>query len=539
MLLAVKKYGTIIKSPYRRGIIMLRISNIKLSVTESEENLLEIVKKSYKIKEVKSFRISKKSIDARKKDNVFFVYSVDVKTDNDRKYTGKNAVVVEEEKYIFPECKNKNKKVVIAGAGPAGLMCALMLSRAGMNVTLLERGKCVEERKKDVVRFFESGQLDENSNIQFGEGGAGTFSDGKLTTGISDMRIKKVLEEFHLHGAPEEILYLSKPHVGTDNLYNMVRSIRNEIIKNGVEILFSTQFTDIVTENNTLKAVKIKTDNGESEIKADALVIATGHSARDTFEMLKERSVPMEKKAFSVGVRIEHSREKIDKSQYGDFYKYLGAADYKLSVHLESGRGVYTFCMCPGGEVIASASENGGVVTNGMSLYARDGENSNSALLVSVMPTDFEDDDVLSGMYFQREIEKKAFLAGGSNYKAPAQYVGDLLGEKCARKVKPTYRPGVVFTELKDILPDFVINAIKEAIPLLDKKLRGFADANAVLTAPETRSSSPVRILRDGETLQSAVLGIYPCGEGAGYAGGITSAAVDGIRVAEKIALSE
>lgn len=518
---------------------MLRISNIKLPVTESEETLSEIVRQTYKIKNLKSFKISKKSIDARKKDNVFFVYSVDVETENDSKYIGKNAVIVDEEKYTFPECVNKNKHIVIAGAGPAGLMCALMLSRVGMRVTLVERGKCVEERRTDVERFFKSGILDENSNIQFGEGGAGTFSDGKLTTGINDIRIRKVLEEFHQHGAPGEILYLSKPHIGTDNLYHMVKNIRNEILQNGGQILFSACLTDVEIKNNSFKSAIVREGKKTYSIDADALVIAAGHSARDVFEMLKKHNVPMEQKAFSVGVRIEHRREMIDKSQYGDFHKYLGAADYKLAVHLPSGRGVYTFCMCPGGEVVASASENGGVVTNGMSLYARNGENSNSALLVSVTPKDFGSDDVLAGMYLQREIEKKAYEAGGKNYNAPSQTVGGLLGYDCDEIVKPTYRPGVKSAKLSDVLPDYVVNSIKEALPLLDKKLKGFASGSAVLTAPETRSSSPVRIIRDKETLQSAVSGIYPCGEGAGYAGGITSAAVDGIKVAEKIALSK
>lgn len=518
---------------------MLRISNIKLPVTEDESKLSELVRKMYKIKTVKSFKIFRKSIDARKKDNVVFVYTVDVETENDSKYIGKNAVIVNEEKYTFPECVDKNKHVVIVGAGPAGLMCALMLSRSGMKVTLIERGKCVEERKADIERFFESGILDENSNVQFGEGGAGTFSDGKLTTGINDIRIRKVLEEFCSHGAPEEILYLAKPHVGTDNLYHMVKNIRNEILQNGGEVLFSTCLMDVIIENSSFKAAIVQEGEKTYSINADALVIAAGHSARDVFKMLKSHNVPMEQKAFSVGVRIEHRREMIDVSQYGEFHKYLGAADYKLAVHLPSGRGVYTFCMCPGGEVIASASENGGVVTNGMSLYARDGENSNSALLVSVTPKDFGSDDVLAGVYLQREIEKKAYKAGGECYKAPSQTVGELLGNSCDETVKPTYRPGVKKAKLDDVLPDYVIDSIKEALPLLDKKLKGFASGSAVLTAPETRSSSPVRIIRDKETLQSAVSGIYPCGEGAGYAGGITSAAVDGIKVAEKIALSK
>ena len=514
---------------------MIRISNIKIPVSESEENLAETVRKMYGIREIKSFRILKKSIDARRKNAVVFVYSVDIETENDEKYLGKNVSKVTYDEYKFPECKNRDKHIIVAGMGPAGLMCALILAKSGVKVTVLERGKCVEERKKDTERFFSERVLDENSNVQFGEGGAGTFSDGKLITGISDFRIRKVLKEFYAHGAPEEILYTAKPHIGTDNLCNMVRNMRKSIIEHGGAVKFSHTLTDIIIENGTLTGAEV-TCNGEKEIiKADAVVLATGHSARDTFEMLKRRNVPMERKSFSVGVRIEHKQSVINESQYGDSAKYLGAADYKLSVHLPSGRGVYTFCMCPGGEVIASASEKGGVVTNGMSRYKRDGENANSAVLVNVTPDDFSGDDVLAGMYFQRETEQKAFKAGGENYNAPAQTVGDFLGTEEKKHINPTYCPGVTFTELEKVLPPFAVNAIREALPMLDKKLHGFADGGAVMTAPETRSSSPVRILRSSETLQSDIKGLFPCGEGAGYAGGITSAAVDGIKVAEKI----
>ncbi len=517
---------------------MIRISDIKVSPGFDEKKLKETVQKKYGIKNIKSFCIVKKSIDARKKNAVKIIYSADVKTENDKKYIGKNICEISQEKYSFPKCINKEKKVIIAGTGPAGLMCGLMLARAGINVIMLERGKCVEERKLDILNFFENGKLNENSNVQFGEGGAGTFSDGKLTTGINDFRIRKVLEEFYAHGAPEEILYLSKPHVGTDNLYNMVKNIRNDILEQGGEIRFSHTLSDIVISGGAVKGVKVSHNGNEYEIEADAVVLATGHSARDTFEMLKKHNVPMEQKAFSIGVRIEHKQQMINAAQYGEFADFLGAADYKLAVHLPSGRGVYTFCMCPGGEVIASASEKGGVVTNGMSMYARDKENANSAVLVNVSPADFKSDDVLAGMYMQREIERKAYLAGGKNYKAPAQHVGDFLGTGTENNVVPTYKPGVVWCELSTILPAFAVDSLKEALPLMDKKLKGFASPGAVMTAPETRSSSPVRIIRDKESLQSEIAGLYPCGEGAGYAGGITSAAVDGIKIAEKIAQS-
>lgn len=514
---------------------MLRISNIKIPASENEETLPEAVRKKYGIRELKSFKIVKRSIDARRKSAVMYTYSVDIETENDKKYIGKNVSEIKNEKYVFPKCKPSEKRIIVVGTGPAGLMCALMLARSGAKVTVLERGKCVEERKADTEKFFNERMLDENSNVQFGEGGAGTFSDGKLTTGINDIRVGKVLEEFCAHGAPEEILYSAKPHIGTDNLYNMVRNIRKSIIESGGDVRFSHTLTDIIIENGAVTAAEVSVGDERKIIKADAVVLATGHSARDTFEMLKKRNVPMERKPFSVGVRIEHRQSVINESQYGDFAKYLGAADYKLSVHLPSGRGVYTFCMCPGGEVIASASEKNGVVTNGMSRYARDGENANSAVLVNVTPKDFESDDVLAGMYFQRELERKAFVLGGGNYNAPVQTVGDFLGVGASDNVTPTYRPGVTFAKIDDVLPRFVTEALREALPEFDKKIKGFADGGAVITAPETRSSSPVRVVRDAQTLQSEIKSLYPCGEGAGYAGGITSAAVDGIKVAEKI----
>ncbi len=515
---------------------MLRITNIKLSPDEDEKELSEIVKKKYKIKKIKSFKISKKSVDARRKNDVHYVYAVDVETENDKKYIGKNVQPHNELKYVFPQGTKPNKPVVIAGMGPAGMMCALTLAKNGVKVIVCERGKCVEERKKDVEHFWETGELNPTSNVQFGEGGAGTFSDGKLTTGINDFRIAYVLEEFYKHGAPEEILYQAKPHIGTDKLCSMATSIREDIKENGGEIRFSTLVSDIIIENNRVCGVKVVCDDTEEIIETDNLVLAVGHSARDTFEMLKNKGIQMIRKPFSVGARIEHSQEMINKSQYGEFYDKFGAADYKLSVHLDNGRSVYTFCMCPGGYVVASASEEGGIVTNGMSCFKRDGKNANSALLVNIVPEDFEGDDVLAGMYFQREIEQKAYKIANNTYKAPAQRVGDFIGtENNGEEIEPTYRPGVTWVKLDEILPKFVVSSMKEAIVELDKKLHGFANPGAVLTAPETRSSSPVRIVRDKETMQSATVGLYPCGEGAGYAGGITTAAVDGVKVAESI----
>ena len=518
---------------------MLRITNIKLSPAYGEESLADTIRKKYGIKEIKSLKIAKKSVDARRKNDVHYVYAVDIETENDKKYVGKNISLHKEQTYEFPKGNIPEKPVVIAGMGPAGMMCALTLAKNGVKVIVCERGKCVEERRQDVEAFWNGGRLDPSSNVQFGEGGAGTFSDGKLTTGINDFRIKYILNEFYMNGAPEEILYQAKPHIGTDNLCKMARAIREDIIRHGGEVKFSTTVTDIITENGKITGVKIMSGGAESIIETDNLVLAIGHSARDTFEALKNKGIRMERKPFSVGARIEHSQEMINKSQYGEFYNCMGAADYKLSTHLESGRSVYTFCMCPGGYVVASASEEGGIVTNGMSCFKRDGENANSAVLVNITPDDFPGDDVLAGMYFQRELEQRAYKAAGGTYKAPAQRVGEFMGNELnGTNVSPTYRPGVTWTSLSEIFPEFVTASMREAISVFDKKLKGFAHPGAVLTAPETRSSSPVRILRNKETMQADIKGLYPCGEGAGYAGGITSAAVDGVKVAERIILN-
>jgi len=493
---------------------MLRITNIKLPPLADEKTLPEIVKKKYGIRNIKKFKISKKSVDARRKNDVHYVYAVDVKTENDSRYVSKNVTLHEEKRYIFPKGRVPEKPVVIAGMGPAGMMCALALAKNGVKVIVCERGKCVEERKCDVESFWENGILNPSSNVQFGEGGAGTFSDGKLTTGINDERIAYVLEEFYKHGAPEEILYQSKPHIGTDKLCDMAAAIRKDIIECGGEVLFSTTVTDIIIENDKICGVKIVSGSNEEIIETDNLVLAIGHSARDTFEMLNEKGIKMIRKPFSVGARIEHSQQMINRSQYGEFYDKFGAADYKLSIHLDSGRSVYTFCMCPGGYVVASASEEGGIVTNGMSHFKRDGKNANAALLVNITPEDFEGDDVLAGMKFQREIEQRAYSVANKTYKAPAQRVGDFIGVKNeGEQIEPTYKPGVTWVNIDDVLPKFVADAMKEAIVKLDNKLHGFASPGAVLTAPETRSSSPIRILRDKETMQADIMGLYPCGE--------------------------
>lgn len=527
---------------------MIRISNIHLPVDYTYANLENKVCRQLGInsKAIKHLSIYRKSIDARKKSDIHFILSADVFLDiNENKVLSKakcrNAQIAEQYEYKSLKFGSKiSKSPLIVGAGPAGLFAALILAQSGAEPILIERGKQVEKRIKDVENFWLSGKLNTESNVQFGEGGAGTFSDGKLNTGTKDTRARKVLIEFAKHGAPQEILFNSKPHIGTDKLRNTVRNIRNEIINLGGKVLFESKLTNIIFKDNKVTGAEIETDGSKKIIETDNIILAVGHSARDTFEMLYNLKLPIEQKAFSIGARIEHLREKIDKSQYGDFAgnKNLGAAPYKLNVHLKNGRGVYTFCMCPGGQVVAAASENERLVTNGMSNFARNDINSNSALLVGITPEDFCSEHKLAGMYLQRELEHKAFIFGGGNYNAPVQLVGDFLGNKKSSSfgdVLPSYKPGTEFCKMDDILPEYICDSMREAIVLMNNKLQGFSDNDALLTGIETRSSSPIRILRD-ESMQSVKLkGLYPCGEGAGYAGGIVSAAVDGIKCAEKI----
>lgn len=420
-----------------------------------------------------------------------------------------------------------------------GLFAAYTLARNGAKPILVEQGKCVEERIKDVEFFKQEGILNTLSNVQFGEGGAGTFSDGKLTTGVNDIYCNKVLELFYEFGAPESILYTSKPHIGTDNLINIVKNIRNEIVHMGGEVLFNTKFVDFDIENDEIIGITLKNieSNEIYNMQTSNVVLAIGHSARDTFEKLYEKNVNMKRKNFSVGVRIEHKQEMINRAQYGEKTKLkLPPAEYKLAYHGKE-RSCYTFCMCPGGEVVASSSEENTIVTNGMSKFARDGENANSAVLVNIVPEDFEGSSPLAGIYFQKELEEKAFLLGGRNYNAPIQRVEDFFNNSRTNhigSITPTYKPGVTFSNLNDLLPNFVSETLKEGIKYFDTKLKGFADADAILTAVETRSSSPVTIVRN-EFGQANIAGLYPCGEGAGYAGGIMTAAVDGIKCAIKI----
>lgn len=509
---------------------MIKISNIKIREDLSQEELFLKIFKKYKINksDVLEKRITKKSIDARNKADIFYNYTVELKCKNENKI--KNVQKVEDDKQLEILVKRTSKiKPVVIGAGPAGLFAALTLAQNGIKPIVIEQGKKVEERKKDVDEFLKTGKLNTSSNVQFGEGGAGTFSDGKLTSGIHNPLCKKVLQEFYNFGAPEQILYINKPHIGTDNLINIVKNMRNKIIELGGEFLFSEKVVDFEIENSKICAVLCSSGK---RIETDSVILAIGHSARDTFEKLYEKGVKMEKKNFSVGVRIEHKQEMINKSQYGEITKLkLPPAEYKLAYHGEE-RSCYTFCMCPGGTVMASSSEENTIVTNGMSKFARDGENANSAVLVNVTPDDFKGDSPLEGIYFQKELEEKAFKLGGSNYFAPIQRFEDFEKNRKSTfigEIKPTYKPGVTLSNLNEILPEFVSKTLIEGINHFEKSIKGFANPDAILTGLETRSSSPVQITRD-ENKVSNIKGLYPCGEGAGYAGGIMSAAVDGIK---------
>lgn len=518
---------------------MILINNLNLALNTDFSDLKPIAAKALKTDAANIIKASlyRKSVDARKKTDVHFCCSVLCEVKGQEKVylkRCKNAQEFKEKEYVWQKANFTPKnRPVIAGFGPAGMFAALTLAKAGLKPIVLERGDDVDTRTKKVEDFFRGKPLDGDSNVQFGEGGAGTFSDGKLNTGIKNPRCRTVLKVLNFHGAPDKILYEAKPHIGTDILVNVVKSIRKEIISLGGEVRFNTKLSSIKINGKKLCSV---TANGE-EIPCDTLILATGHSARDTFKMLCESGIKMEQKPFAMGVRIEHLQKDINKALYGDFSEseYLSAADYKLAVHLENGRGVYTFCMCPGGEVINASSEADGLAVNGMSKSQRNGSNANSALLVNVTPEDFASDDVLAGCYLQEKIEKAAYNI--ENGVAPITTVGQFVfGEKPEiGKVKPTVKPRYTFADFRKIFPPFILESLKEGILAFDKKINGFADKYALLTAPETRSSSPVRINRDENFESVSLEGLFPCGEGAGYAGGIVSAAVDGISVAERI----
>lgn len=494
--------------------------------------------------EISVLRIAKRSVDARKKTDVHFTVSVELEVGNEAailaKYPQNKVCEVTDTPYMIPTAAERVHRPVVVGFGPAGMFAALYLAQCGLKPTVIERGSDIDTRTKAVENFRKNGILSEHTNVQFGEGGAGTFSDGKLTTGIRDPRIKHIFRELVRFGAPDEILYLAKPHIGTDILRNVVRNLRQEMIRLGGEVIFDAKLTKLIVKDDAVRGVVYSRNGDEHELTTDSVILAVGHSARDTFGYLHDSGITMEQKVFAMGVRIEHLQADVNRSLYGSFagHTALPPAEYKFAVHLPDGRSLYTFCMCPGGHIMAAASEPGTVVTNGMSLHARDAENANSALLVNVTPAELHSSDPLAGAALQLKIERAAFELGGRNYHAPVTLAGDLLDRKPSigiGRIRPGYLPGVKPCDISGLFPEFITETLREGLPLLAKKADFFAEREAVLTAPETRSSSPVRIVRGSDLCSISLKGLYPCGEGAGYAGGIVSAAVDGLKCAEAV----
>lgn len=530
---------------------MIKITNIQVNIDYKESELRKIISKKLKCQEneIISFCILRKSVDARRKSDIHFIVTACVECRDERKILknkknreNKNISEYKPFRYEIPKSKKIEYRPVIAGFGPAGIFAAYVLAIAGQCPIVLERGSDVDKRMNDIKIFSQSGILNTESNVQFGEGGAGAFSDGKLNTGTSDKRINFVLETFVKFGASESILYDAKPHVGTDVLRKIIKNIRMEILKLGGEIKFNSKFSGYEEKSGRLTSVKYTCENKEYQIRTDKFILAVGHSARDVFRMLKNDNFVLKQKNFSMGVRIEHLQKNINKSLFGKFSdnKNIIPAAYKQAVHLENGMGVYTFCMCPGGYVVASASENERLVTNGMSYSVRDGKNSNSAVLVGIDPKNLGNEDPLAGIYLQEKTEELAFIAGGRNYKAPIIKTGDFLNKKLTYtlgEVEPTYPVGTEFAEPESYLPESITDSLRKGILMIGRKMEGFDAYDSILTGVESRSTSPVRIERDENYESITLKGLYPCGEGAGYAGGIVSAAVDGIKCAEKLIL--
>lgn len=526
---------------------MIKITGLAIPLTYHMEMLKSIAAKRLHIDcgRIEKLVIAKRSVDRHDKQDIHFIMTVIVWVsgdENDIKSLKSDKCVSEEMKYVYliPKGKTLKERPIVVGCGPAGLFAALILAQAGTKPILLERGHDVDNRRKSVLKFWQAGILDANNNMQFGEGGAGAFSDGKLKIGCRDFRKLKILNEFVEAGAPAEIMYLDKPHIGTDRLHETVKNIRKKIINLGGEVRFNAVVTEILRKDGQVKGVGFVEKGNYAQLSSDHVVLAIGHSARDTFQRMFSSGIYMEQKPFSIGVRIEHPQKMIDQIQYGGFagHPALGAADYKMVVHLPNGRNVFTFCMCPGGMVVAATSEENCLVTNGMSEYARDKENANSALLVTISKQDLGSDHPLAGVNFQRKIEEAAFSAGGGGYKAPVQRLEDFMKKQNTTAfgdVLPTYLPTTEFAEVDSYLPNEISDSLRQGIVEMEKWMPGFAYPDAIMTGVETRSTSPVRIKREDSLEAVGIKGLFPCGEGAGYAGGILSAAVDGILCAEHI----
>ena len=518
---------------------MILINQLSLPILYSEQDIKKAISKTLNIasEKILSYKIKKLSIDARKKPNIKYVASIAVCLDAKLESKFANLKYDEKEYRLQYVSKQTDKKTVVVGFGPSGMFAALALVKMGIKPIVIEQGNKVDQRELDVQDFWNNKKLNRYSNVQFGEGGAGTFSDGKLNTNLNNDYCKVVINELCSFGAPEEISYINKPHIGSDKLKAIVKNIREYIISQGGTFMFNTKLIDIQTKNNELSAIVIENvlTQEKSTLKVDNLLLCVGHSARDTFEMLNRRNVELQQKPFAMGVRIEQKQKDINQSQYGSEYvEGLPNADYKLVQHLDNGRSIFTFCMCPGGQVVASSSDEGEIVTNGMSLFARDQENANSAVLINIVPEDYGSDHPLAGIYYQAKYEKLAFDLGGKNYNAPAQSVGSFLGTGGKTNINYSYKPDVTFCDISKCLPSIVSQSLKIGIPLLNKKLSNFAKDENLLIAIESRTSCPLTIVRD-QTGQSNIKGLYPVGEGAGYAGGIMSSAQDGIKAAENV----